>query len=174
VILSSASSKTALGTAYLLARAGTDVAGITASTSFVAGLDVYGEVVGYDAIEKLERRPATFVDVAGNADVRATVHRHLGVDLAASILVGATHMSAGAAAAAEPLPGPEPTFFFAPDHMRGGIDGEALAAFKALVEWSTGWLEIERREGAPEVLAAWTEAVDGRLAPTKAFSLALP
>jgi hypothetical protein len=174
IILSSASSKTALGTAYLLARAGIEVAGITASKPFVAGLGVYREAVGYDEIEELERRHATFVDLAGNSDVRAAVHRHLGDALDASVLVGATHGTAALPAPAEPLPGPKPTFFFAPDHIRGGIDGDALAAFGNLLRWSAGWLEIERRDGPEAVLAAWAEAVHGALPPTKALSLALP
>jgi Protein of unknown function (DUF2855) len=174
VVLSSASSKTALGTAYLLARAGTEVAGITASTPFASGLGVYREVVGYEAIDQLQRRPATFADLAGNAEVRAAVHRHLGEELEASVLVGATHVDAAPPAAGEPLPGPKPTFFFAPDHVRGGIDGEARAAFGELVEWSTDWLELERRAGPDAVVAAWVEAVRGGLPPTKALSLALP
>jgi Protein of unknown function (DUF2855) len=172
VILSSASSKTALGTAYLLARRGAEVTGITASVKFVRSLDVYDEIVGYDAIEELERRPATFVDFAGDAGVRAAIHRHLGGELRASVLVGATHTDA-AAPAAEPLPGPEPTFFFAPDHVRGGIDAQARAAFDELVEWSGGWLELERRDGAEAILAAWADAVAGRLSPTTGLSLAL-
>lgn len=173
VILSSASSKTALGTAYLLAHGGSEVAGITASTPFVADLGIYRHVVGYDAIEQLERRRATFVDLAGDAGVRAAVHRHLGDALEASVRVGATHMDAALPAAGERLPGPKPTFFFAPDHIRGGVDGEALAAFGDLLRWSGDWLEIERRDGPDAVLAAWAEAVDGGLPPATALSLAL-
>jgi Protein of unknown function (DUF2855) len=134
---------------------------------------VYRDVIGYDAIEDVERRPATFVDLAGNADVRATVHRHLGDELQASVLVGATHIDAEGPAADAPLPGPTPTFFFAPDHIGDGIDGEARAAFAELVEWSEAWLELERRDGSDAVLGAWAEAVSGALPPTKALSLAL-
>jgi hypothetical protein len=172
-IVSSASSKTALGTAYLLARAGTEVVGITAATEFASGLGVYREVLSYDAIDDLERRPATFVDFSGNAGVRGAVHRHLGDQLEASILVGATHIDAERPASDEHLPGPRPTFFFAPHHLGAGIDGEARAAFAELVAWGATWLEIERRDGRDAVLAAWTEAVGGRLAPTRALSLTL-
>ena len=95
VVLSSASSKTALGTAYLLRRAGIEVAGLTASADFVTTLEVYDEVVAYDAVEQLERRPTTFVDLAGNARVRAAVHEHLRDALEESIAVGATHVGRG-------------------------------------------------------------------------------
>lgn len=169
VVFSSASSKTALATAYLLARRGVEVAGITASVDFVSTLGIYDQVVGYDAIAELERRPATFVDLAGSSAVRASVHRHLGEELQASILVGATHMDA-AAISADPLSGPEPTFFFAPDHLGGGLDTEALGD---LLEWAAGWVEIERRDGPDAVLSAWMQAVRGDLAPAKGLSLAL-
>jgi hypothetical protein len=172
VIVSSASSKTALGTAYLLARAGTEVVGITAATGFAAGLGVYREVLAYDAIEELERRTATFVDFSGNAAVRDAVHRHLDDELEASVLVGATHVDAEWPAPGEQLPGPSPTFFFAPDHI-AGIDGDARAAFAELVEWSADWLTVERRDGREAVLRAWLEAVEGDLQPTTALSLAL-
>jgi uncharacterized protein DUF2855 len=174
VIVSSASSKTALGTAYLRARAGTEVVGITAATDFVSALGVYREVLGYDAIAELERRPATFVDFSGNAGVRAAVHRHLGDQLAASILVGATHIDAERPGSDDQLPGPTPTFFFAPDHIGAGIDREARAAFAELLGWSAEWLELERRDGPEAVLAAWAEAVEGGLPPRTALSLSLP
>jgi hypothetical protein len=173
VVFSSASSKTALGTAYLLSRAGVEVAGITSATAFVAGLGVFREIVGYDAIDELGPGRATFVDLAGDPEVRAAVHRQLGEELEANVLVGATHVDAARPASDRPLPGPEPTFFFAPDHLRGGIDREALASLGELVEWSAVWLEVERRDGADAVLAAWAEALGGLLPPAKALSLAL-
>jgi hypothetical protein len=162
-----------LGTAFVLARAGKEVSGITGSADFVAGLGVYREVVGYDAIENLERRRATYVDLAGNARVRAAVHSHYGHELEASLLVGATHVDAQQAASDEALPGPTPTFFFAPDHT-AGIDRDARAAFAELVEWSADWLTVERRDGREAVIGAWVEAVEGDLAPTSPLSLALP
>ena len=171
VVLSSASSKTALGTAYLLRRAGIEVAGLTAAAGFVNTLAVYDEVLGYDAVAELELRPTTFVDLAGNARVRAAVHRHLGDTLEASVVVGATHVDAGGGTGT--LPGPRPTFFFAPDHLRGGLDRETLDTFRELLEWSAGWLELERRDGPEGVLTAWEEAVAGSVPPTTGLSLSL-
>lgn len=169
VVFSSACSKTALATTYLLARRAVETAGITSSADVVSSLGVYDEVVGYDPIEGLQCGPATFVDLSGNADVRAAVHRHLADDLQASVLVGATHVDA-TRSTDDPLPGPEPTFFFAPDHLGDGIDTEVLGE---LLEWSAGWLEIERHDGPEAVLAAWGEAVRGSLPPTIGLSLSL-
>lgn len=170
VVLSSASSKTALGTAYLLRRSGMEVVGLTGSPDFVAGLDVYASVLDYDAVDELVSEPATFVDLAGDPRIRDSVHRRLGDALDASVLVGVTHMQPPAA---EPPAGPEPTFFFAPDHLRDGLDPEALATVRELVGWAAGWLRIERRDGADAVLAAWTEAAGGELPPARALSLSL-
>ena len=74
IVLSSASSKTAIGTAFLLAqREGVELIGLTSARSarFVEDLGIYARTVTYDAIESLERGPATFVDIAGDGAVRA-------------------------------------------------------------------------------------------------------
>src|SRR6266540_904875 len=57
VVISSASSKTAIAAAFLLAqRKGVELVGLTSprSAEFVEGLGIYGRVVTYDAIESLE------------------------------------------------------------------------------------------------------------------------
>jgi len=120
VIFSSASSKTSHGASYLLHARGIDVIGLTAprNARFSALLDVYKKVVVYPDVATLDGKvPTVFVDVAGDPDVRAAVHRHFGDALKASVLVGATHWEQGAAGGRGPLPGPTPEFFFAPDRI---------------------------------------------------------
>src|SRR6478609_1653274 len=81
VVISSASSKTAIAAAFLLAqRDGVELVGLTSprSAEFVEGLGIYGRTVTYDAIDSLERRPSTYVDIAGDGDVRRAVHSHYG------------------------------------------------------------------------------------------------
>src|SRR5207248_1361840 len=71
IVISSASSKTAIAAAFLLSRRdGVHVAGLTSprSADFVNGLGIYATVAAYDAIDTLERAPATFVDVAGDGE----------------------------------------------------------------------------------------------------------
>src|SRR2546429_1777329 len=71
VVISSASSKTAIGAGFLLAqREGVELVGLTSprSAEFVEGLGIYGRTVTYDALDSLEREPATFVDIAGDAE----------------------------------------------------------------------------------------------------------
>jgi hypothetical protein len=111
VIISSASSKTALGLAFLLAQGRPE--GIVALTSaanagFVGKRGVYDRVLSYEAISSM---PAVFVDIAGDGAVRAAVHRHLGDDLKHSARVGFTHWDA-LAPVETGLPGPAPRLFF--------------------------------------------------------------
>ena len=120
IVISSASSKTAIAAAFMLARRdGVELVALTSprSAAFVEGLGIYGRTVTYDAIDSLERGPATFVDIAGDGDVRRAVHSHYGDALAHSMAVGMTHWEELSAPAAGELPGPAPTFFFAPDRV---------------------------------------------------------
>ena len=125
VIVSSASSKTSIAAAFLLAqREDVELVGLTSgrSVEFVEGLGIYDRTVSYDAIDSLERGPATYVDVSGDGEVRQAVHTHFGDDLVHSMAVGATHWEEMGAGAGE-LPGPAPAFFFAPDRGRQACRG---------------------------------------------------
>jgi len=176
-VVSSASSKTALGTAFLLGRReGIEVVGLTSPgrVGFVEGLDVYDRVVAYPDVGSVPKAPAVYVDIAGDAEVRAALHRHYGDELRHSAVVGATHWDQLAGEEAAALPGPRPTFFFAPDHVRTrsaewgreGLDRHVADAWGPFVEWSTGWLEVVRGEGGDAVEAAYLELLDGRASPS--------
>src|SRR5262249_27595330 len=96
VLLSSASSKTAIGLAHLLhrLRKNVRVIGLTsaANAGFVASLGCYHEVVTYDRITSLPANtPVALVDMAGNSELRASLHRHFGEQMKYSGLIGLTH-----------------------------------------------------------------------------------
>ncbi|MDB5733027.1 MAG: hypothetical protein JWQ03_2922, partial [Variovorax sp.] len=84
VLLSSASSKTAYGTAFQLARRpGIEVIGLTSAgnKAFCESLGCYGRVVRYDELEQIATDTrGVYVDFAGNAGLRLAVHTRL-VDL---------------------------------------------------------------------------------------------
>ena len=183
VIVSSASSKTAIGTAFLLQRRSPiEVVGLTSArnVAFVEGLGVYDRVVPYDDIDELGGERAVFVDIAGNADVRAAVHHAYADRLAHSMLVGATHWDLPRAPAAE-LPGPAPSFFFAPDQIgkrtkewgRAGLDDRATDAWRHFAEFSDGWIRIRHGSGPDAVQAAYLELVEGRSDPAVGHVLSL-
>ncbi len=88
--------------------------------------------------------PTVFVDIAGNAAVRATVHARFADKLAYSCAVGATHWDAPRDAGA--LVGPQPKMFFAPDVVKKRITDWGPAGFqKQLAEaWRTFLPTAER------------------------------
>jgi hypothetical protein len=182
-ILASASSKTALAAAFLLAqREGIEVVGLTSprNREFVEGLGIYGSVVGYDDLDALEPERAAFVDMAGDPDVRASVHRQLGDRLTASVAVGMTHWEDMSADAGE-VPGPAPRFFFAPDRVtkrsedwgRGGLEQRCAEAWGPFVEWVYGWLEVAHAEGLEGARDAYLEVLEGEVPPSRATTLRL-
>jgi hypothetical protein len=183
VIVSSASSKTSIAAAFLLAqREDVELVGLTgaANTEFVEGLGIYDRTVAYDAIDSLERGPATYVDVSGDGDVRMAVHSHFGDELIHSMAVGATHWEEMGAGQGD-LPGPAPSFFFAPtrvvkrseDWGRTGLEARVADAWHPFCEWIEGWLETIPGQGFDAVQDAWVDVLEGRVAPQRAHVLTL-
>jgi hypothetical protein len=176
VVLSSASSKTAIGLAYLLKQRGAaKVVGLTSprSVGFVEGLGYYDQAVTYaDLPSAAIERPAVFVDFAGDAAVRRTVHETFGADLTFSSAVGGTHWEAEKAGGGA-LPGPKPVFFFAPDRVakrrqdwgQGAFETRYGAAWAGFVADAPRWLTIERGEGQAAIQAAYLAQVDGGTSP---------
>lgn len=183
LVLSSASSKTAIATAFLAARRkGLEVAGLTSARNveFVRGLGVYDAVLPYEELESLEASSATFVDVAGDGELRARVHRHLEDRLESSLHLGATHWDRLAGGPGE-TPGPEPRFFFAPEQvMKRAADwgGEDLVrrvaeAWAPFAEWTAGWLEVSRSAGLEGAREAYLEVLAGGVPPDRAHVVEL-
>ena len=183
VVISSASSKTAIAAAFMLARReGVELVALTSprSATFVEGLGIYGRTITYDAIDSLERGPATFVDIAGDADVRRAVHAHYGDALAHSMAVGMTHWEEPDTGAGE-LPGPTPTLFFAPNRVvkrskdwgGAGLEARVADAWHPFCEWTGGWLETIRGQGFEAVRLAYLDVLEGRVDPKTARVLSL-
>lgn len=184
VVVSSASSKTALGVAFQLSRReGTEVIGLTSPerVGFVEKLRLYDSVVAYPDAGSLPMKPAVYVDISGDSAVRAAVHERYGDELRHSAVVGATHFDRLAPDEASSLPGPHPAFFFAPDQVRrrtrdwgrDGLDSRFAAAWGPFVDWAGGWLQVARGEGGEAVKAAYLELLGGRAAPEVGYVLSL-
>jgi Protein of unknown function (DUF2855) len=181
VLVSSASSKTALAAAFMLAqRDGVELVGLTSprSVEFVERLAIYDRTVAYDAIDSLERGPATYVDIAGDGEVRQAVHSHFGEELLHSMAVGVTHWEDLGAGAGD-LPGPTPTLFFAPDRVvkrsqdwgRGGLETRVADAWHPFCEWTAGWLKTIQGAGFDAVRDAYLDVLEGKVEPSKAHVL---
>ncbi|TWT05093.1 DUF2855 family protein [Reyranella sp. CPCC 100927] len=175
VLLSSASSKTALGLAWLLHRRGVAVTGLSAPSrvDFLRGLGFFDRVEPYAQVAELDvPAPVVFVDFAGDPAVVGAVHHRFGDALAHSAIVGGTHWQAMGAGGGDALPGPEPTLFFAPDQVRKRLDewGAATlearfnAAMRAFVA-DNGWLRIEHHRGPEALLRVYAQVLEGRSNP---------
>ncbi|WP_327589534.1 DUF2855 family protein [Nonomuraea sp. NBC_00507] len=173
VVLSSASSKTAMGLAWLLHRRQIPVVGLTAADK-VAALTrrgLYHQLVSYDAIaDQNLHGPVAFVDFAGNPDVVAAVHQRFAHHLTHSIIVGATHWDAPAHGG--DLPGPTPALFFAPERVRSlsaGIGGTELlqrmdTAMRDFVA-ASAWLRIVEHTGPEALQKIYNTVIGGHAKP---------
>ena len=179
VILASASSKTAFGTAHLLAkRDGITIVGLTSAgnVDFVNSLGCYDQVLAYEDTAQLPDGSAVLVDMSGNPDVVRSVHERYGDALGFSSAVGLTHWEDRQAASGDPLPGPPQEFFFAPSRVEqrhkdwgpGGLETRLGAAWPGFVETVSGQVEIEHLHGAEAVQATWAELVEGAASPSRA------
>ena len=183
IVISSASSKTAIGAAFLLGqREGVELVGLTSAPNaeFVEGLGIYGRTVTYDAIDSIERGPATFVDIAGDGSLRLAVHSHYGDELIHSMAVGVTHWEEFGAGGGE-LPGPSPILFFAPDRVvkrsadwgPAGLEARVVDAWHPFCERTGGWLDVIHGWGFEAVQGAYLDVLEGRVGPKTARVLSL-
>ena len=183
IVLSSASSKTASALAFQLSlREGVLVVGLTSSRSaeFARTLGVYDHVLAYDQLESLPEGRAVYVDMAGDAQLRAAVHGHYGEQLAHSAVVGATHHER-MGQVPDALPGPRPAFFFAPDRASkraadwgaDGLQQRMADAWHPYVAWACGWLQVDHGHGADALQSAYLNLLDGRIDPARADVLSL-
>jgi hypothetical protein len=170
--MSSASSKTAYGAAFLLQGKGPEMVGLTspANVEFTESLGCYDRVLAYDAVEELDAGvPTAYLDVAGNADLRQRLRAHLGDQFVHDAVVGVTHQEQGGGAVRDP----RTSFFFAPDQMRKRTGewgrpvldqrfAEAWLRFAPVVE---GWVDVVTHEGPEALREIWLEVLAGRAAP---------
>jgi hypothetical protein len=173
-VLSSASSRTSSALAYLLdKREGVEVIGLTSprNVEFTESLGVYGRVIPYEELESLERAPAVYVDMSGDAKVRSAVHGHFEDELSHSASVGLTHRED--LGGGSELAGPQPVFFFAPTRLQkrtedwgpDGVNERLAESWAPYVEWVRGWLRVEHGSGPGDVERIYRDLLDGKSDP---------
>jgi hypothetical protein len=183
IVISSASSKTAIAAAFLLARReDVDLIGLTSTgnAEFVEGLGIYDRTAAYEEIDSLDRGPATYVDIAGDGAVRQALHSHFGDELVYSMAVGVTHWEELGSGQGD-LPGPTPTFFFAPSRVEkrsadwgpAGLEARVAEAWHPFCEWTGGWLEVIRDQGFEGVKNAYLDVLESRVDPKTAHVISL-
>lgn len=173
VVLSSASSKTALATAHQLRQlGGAEIIGLTSpgNEAYVRESGLYHRVVLYaDAASLKVAAPTTYVDFLGRAELNAIVHAALGASLTRSIIIGVTDWESPRGG--EQLPGPKPEFFFVPSyaaerlkaepHLMPAMGGDLRAFYPA----SRAFVTTQRIKGADAIQAAWAKLSAGDVPP---------
>ncbi len=173
VVLSSASSKTAYGTASLLREHGVEVVGLTSAgnTGFVEGLGLYDRVLAYEAVTELDpATPTVYLDLAGSTSLRHDLHAHLGAALLRDVVVGVTHQDSTPAGT---LGGVRPQVFFAPEQMRkrsadwgrDGLDARFGSAWRRFAPVAEQHTDVQVATGPEGLERVWQEVAAGRSAP---------
>jgi len=183
VLISSASSKTAIALASRLSEHGRAKAiGLTSARNlaFVESTGFYDRVLTYDAIGSLpNEEPSVFVDMAGNTKVSREIHENFGSNLKYSMRIGATHWDAGGKDG--DLPGPGREFFFAPSQIQKRVaewgprefQNRLGASLQSFVESSRKWLQVERAYGCDAVDKVYHATLEGSAQPDRGNVLSL-
>ncbi len=178
MLLSSASSKTAYGTAFQLAqRDGLEVVGLTSpgNVAFCESLGCYDRVLAYDAVDTLDAAvPSVYIDFAGSTKVRQQVHQQV-TGLTYSCSVGASHVQDLGGVGT--LPGPRPVMFFAPAQGKKrvsewgpqGLNERLVGAWE---QFSTEvqsaeqpWLEVQQQMGPEAAQTLFQRLLGGHSDP---------
>jgi hypothetical protein len=193
VLVSSASSKTAYGLGFCLAarRAGGSGSGVRSvgltspgNVAFTRDLGCWDEVVAYADVTRLSPGVgAVYVDMSGDAALRATIHGHWQDRLAYSCSVGGTHWEG--LGSGKGLPGPRPVLFFAPAQAKKRIGEWGPAGFQERIAgaWtaflarardpSRPWLEVVAGKGREAVESTYAALLDGRVPANEGRILAI-
>lgn len=178
-VMTSASSKTSMALAHCTKQTSPHIKriGLTSAgnVAFVESTGLYDQVIDYADVASIATQPSVTVDFAGNAAIGRAVHTHLGDALKYSCAVGVTHVGArGDGGGAEPVPGPAPILFFAPDHAAASIQalgpkgfGEAVgASWKAFIGIVEGAVKFDHRDGLDAAEQAFAATLAGTADPS--------
>lgn len=180
LIVTSASSKTALALEYVTKARNPDIhiIGLTSAgnIAFVKGLGFCHSVGAYDGIDHLPEEPSVYVDFAGNADTLHAIHNRLGGNLKKGLMVGATDWQGRGE-----LPEPAPELFFAPSVAADRIAtlGPAAFAEETVSAWkefsiaASDMLKITELSGETAVQDVYLKTLNGQVSPTEGLILTL-
>lgn len=185
IILSSASSKTAIGTAFLLkqnkaSRSAYTITGLTSekNKAFVKALACYDQVLAYEDLDQLDTgETSAYIDFAGSGTLRRDLHNMMKDNLTCSSLIGLAHWQD--AAKREELPGATPTVFFAPAQIQkrmkdwgpDGFNQKLSASWVHFLGMADNWLEIEESSGEEAIIEVYKNMLSGNAEAKKGFIL---
>jgi len=178
-VVSSASSKTALGLAQGLRARARTVVGLTSpgNATFVAATGFYSMTVAYADLAMIPVVPTIYLDFAGDRALRRRVHAHFDAALVQSIGVGDTHV--GRPDGDGPLAGVRPEGFFAPTYLAtrmrddapGGFMERYSAGWSGFVAARRPWLRLIEEAGIDATASRFADFVAGRVDPAEGIML---
>jgi hypothetical protein len=178
-LMSSASSKTAYGTAALLHGRGHQIVGLTSARNveFTESLGCYDEVRSYDDIDQLNAVPSAYLDFAGSRAALYALRERLGNQLVREVIVGVTHQET---AGADTLGDPRTSVFFAPDQIkkrtaewgRDGLDARFAAAWNDFVPQAREWVDVVVSDAPDQLPDVWLDVLGGSSPPRTGHVLA--
>lgn len=180
IILTSASSKTALGLAFMLNKNskqdGKKVMALTSKRNidFVKQSGYYDEVISYDQASKISPGKNTvLIDFAGNAGLLNDIYKKLGDALKHVVLIGLTDWKSDKQFKSIPVA----QFFFAPTHIQNRYKewgpektnlllGESMYEFIGKVE---KWMKLVYIEDKQSLNNLYLEMLKGNIDPGKGY-----
>lgn len=175
VVISSASSKTAMALAHCLKTRGVvEAVALTSpgNVKYVESTGLYARTQTYDQVDSMHARGLTaFVDFLGRPALTADVHNALKDRLVRSLVIGVTDWEGNRAPIS--LPDPQPEFFFVPTYAAQrakdvGADvlnqklGKSLMAFYRA---SSAFVTPQEDAGMDAIDAAWHDTLEGKVSP---------
>ncbi|HUH73961.1 MAG TPA: DUF2855 family protein [Chitinophagales bacterium] len=174
IILTSASSKTATGLAFLLnqrkAEHDINIIGLTSSEhkEFVTKLGFYDEVYTYDSLDKIELEKSSIVDFSGNNQTQSELQEKLGDHLLYNCLVGMVDWQNRGKAAANGI------FFFAPTQANKRMKDWGPKVFqeklsKAWISFTQNaenWMTIKETTTTEALSDLYIKMLDGNVDPS--------
>ena len=184
VVISSASSKTALTTAHQLRRlGGAELVALTSARNegYVRDTGLYDRTLTYGAVESIAAEaPVAYVDFLGREALTAAAHSALGARLVRSILIGATDWGdkpGGIQLPSAALVGPKPEFFFVPAYAAERLKAapelgrEMQRDLRAFYDASRALVTARRLVGVDAILASWARLAAGETPPREGLVL---
>lgn len=168
ILLSSASSKTALGLAWLTRKRGVRTIGLTSPerAANVMALGLYDSVLPYTEIASLSAHGSwAYIDFAGRVEITQQVHRAVCGALALSAHVGFTHQDALEDPFASKVPSHNFFFFADPSVRRGNQSAEEKAAMFRQFAEEADWFKTITHVGPEAMEAIYAKVVRGDVSP---------
>lgn len=182
-VLSSASSKTGYGTAFLLdanreQRGDYRVIGLTSAKNveFVESLGCYDQVLAYEDVEEIDATvPTVYIDFSGSGKLRHTLHDMLDNKLRYDCAVGLTDWKRRGSA--KGVRGVKPEFFFAPTQAQkrvkewGGREFQRrlAGALNAFLDFSAENTQVTTYSTEAEMQQTYEAMVNNEASPERGF-----